>query len=74
MFIPPSLIQLFDEYELVRKNISSFFKIFIYLFLAALGLRCCVRAFFSCSEWGLLLVVVLGLLIAEASFVTECGL
>ena len=28
--------------------------LFIYLFLAALGLRCCMQSFFSCSEWGLL--------------------
>ena len=47
--------------------------LFIYLFLAVLGLCCC-------AEWGLLsLVVVLGLLIAVASLVTEhrlwvCGL
>ena len=26
--------------------------IFIYLFMAALGLRCCVQAFSSCGEWG----------------------
>ena len=32
----------------------SFFKIFIYLFLAALGLRCCTRAFSSCRERGIL--------------------
>ena len=38
----------------------------IYLFLAALGLRC-VRAFSSCGEWGLLFVAVCGLLIAVAS-------
>ena len=32
-----------------------FFKfILIYLFLTALGLRCCVRAFSSRGEWGLL--------------------
>ena len=35
--------------------------------MAALGLRCRVRAFSSCGERGLLLVVVRGLLIAEAS-------
>ena len=46
----------------------------IYLFLAALGLRCCVRAFSSCGEWGLLFVVVHGLLIAVASPVAEHGL
>ena len=39
----------------------------MYLFLAALGLRCCARAFSSCGELGLLFVVVCGLLIAVAS-------
>ena len=47
---------------------------FIYLFLAALGLRCCVRAFSSCSERGLLFVAVHGLLTAVASLVAEHGL
>ena len=47
---------------------------FIYLFLAALGLRCCVQAFSSCSEQGLLFVAVHGLLIAVASLVVERGL
>ena len=42
-----------------------------YLFLAALGLHCCVRAFSTWSEWGLLFVVVCGLLIAVASLVAE---
>ena len=42
------------------------FIYFIYLFLAVLGLHCCVRAFSSCGR-GLLLVVVHGLLIAVAS-------
>ena len=55
-----------------------FFKIhlfiFIYLFLAALGLCCCTRASSSCGEWGLLFVVVLGLLLAVASLVAEQGL
>ena len=43
----------------------------IYLFLAVLGLRCCTWAFFSCSERGLLLVAVHGLLTVVASLVTE---
>ena len=47
---------------------------FIYLFLAALGLRCCMQAFSSCGEWGLLFVAVRGLLIAVASLVAEHGL
>ena len=45
--------------------------LFINLFLAALGLRCCAWAFSSCSERGLLFVAVRGLLIAVASFVVD---
>ena len=52
----------------------NLFIYFIYLFLAALGLPCCVRAFSSCGERGLLFVVVRGLLIAVASLVAEHGL
>ena len=53
----------------------SLFKILlIYLFLAALGLCCCARAFSSCRERRLLFVVVRGLLIAVASVVEEHGL
>ena len=53
-------------------SFNLFFKnLFIYLFLAALGLRCCTRAFSSCGEWGLLFVVVCRLLIAVASLVVE---
>ena len=44
---------------------------FFYLFLAALGLCCCARAFSSCGERGLLFVVVSGLLIAVAFLVAE---
>ena len=41
---------------------SSFFlNKFIYLFMAALGLRCCAWAFSSCGEQGLLFIVVHGL-------------
>ena len=47
-----------------------FIYFFIY-FLAVLGLRCCARTFSSCSEWGLLFVVVRGLLIVVASLVVE---
>ena len=50
------------------------FKIFIYLFLAALGLCCCTRAFSSCGEQGLLFVAVRRLLIVVASLVEEHGL
>ena len=53
---------------------SSAHIIFIYLFMAALGLCCYALAFSSCGEWGLLVVVVCGLLIAVASPVAEHGL
>ena len=52
----------------------SFFKKFIYLFLAALGLRCCALPCSSCGERGLLFVAVRGLLTAVASLVAEHGL
>ena len=48
-----------------------FIYLFIYLFLAALGLRFCAQAFSSCGEWGLLFVVVCGLLIVVTSLVAE---
>ena len=48
--------------------------LFIYLFLAALGLRCCARDCSSCAERGLLFVAVRGLLIVVASLVAEQGL
>ena len=43
------------------------FIYFIYLFLSVLSLCCCMQAFSSCGERGLLFVVVRGLLIAVAS-------
>ena len=51
--------------SLIRSNLFIFGFIFItlgganaFFFLAALGLRCCMQAFSSCSEWGLLFVAV----------------
>ena len=46
----------------------------LFFFLAALGLHCCVWAFSSCGEWGLLFIVVHGLLVSVASLVAEHGL
>ena len=59
----------------VKLLFSFFYKFiyFIYVFWAALGLRCCVQAFSSCSEQGLLFVAVCGLLIVVASLVVEHG-
>ena len=50
-----------------------FIYLFIYL-LAVLDLHCCVWAFSSCGEQGLLFVEVRRLLIAVASLVAERGL
>ena len=49
-------------------------NLFIYLFLAAFGLHCCVQAFSSCGERGPLFVVVRRLLTAVASLVAVWGL
>ena len=54
----------------------SFLKnnLFIYLFLSALGLRCCAQAFSSYGERGLFFIAMCGLLTAVASLVAEHGL
>ena len=59
-----------------KRDDFFFFNKFIYLFifLAALGLHRCAWAFSSCGEPGLLFVAVRGLLIAVASLVAEHGL
>ena len=51
-----------------------FILFFLNLFLAALDLRCCVPAFSSCGDRGLLFVAVRGFLIAVGSPVAEHGL
>ena len=48
--------------------------LFIYLLLAALGLRSCVRSFSICGEQGLLFVVVHELLIVVASLFAKHGI
>ena len=50
---------------------AFFKKKFIYLFLAVLGLRFCVRAFSSCGERGPLFITVRGPLTIVASLVAE---
>ena len=57
-----------------RQRLYIYINLFIYLFLAALSICCCVRAFSSCGERGLLFVAVHRLLIAVASLVAEHGL
>ena len=48
-----------------------FTYLFIYLFMAVLGLRFCARAFSSCSKRGPLLIAVRGPLTIAASLVVE---
>ena len=45
--------------------------LFIYLFLAVLGLRFCARAFSSCGKWGPLFIAVHRPLTIAASLVAE---
>ena len=58
----------------VTEHSTQAFFFFLILFLAALGLHCCARAFSSCGEQGLLFVEARWLLIAVASLVAEHGL
>ena len=51
--------------------IFFFFLIFIYLFMAVLGLRFCARAFSSCGKRGPLFIAVRGPLSVVASLVAE---
>ena len=48
--------------------------IYLFIYFTALGLRCCMQAFCSCGEQGLLFVEVRRLLIVVASLVAEHGL
>ena len=52
-------------------HMRTWFLLFIYLFLAMLGLRFCARAFSSCSKRGPLFIAVCGPLTIAASLVTE---
>ena len=52
----------------------TFKKFFLIYFLAALGSHCCMQAFSSWGERGLLFVAVHRLLIAVASLVVEHSL
>ena len=61
-------------YNGVLISFNKFIYLFIYLFLAVLGLRCCAWAFSSCGERELLFVAVRGLLIVMVSLVAEHGL
>ena len=53
--------------------LKNFTYLFIYLFLAVLGLRFCARAFSSCGERGPLFIAVRGPLTIAASLVGSTG-
>ena len=73
MLVVVSVLENFFENCFKRNTVFKIYLL-IYLFLAALGLRCRAWAFSSCGERGLLFVAVRGLLIAVASLVAEHGL
>ena len=75
-YFPYSRSQSFSPGSFLHLGFFFYINLFILflLLLAALGLRCCVQAFSSCGERGLLLVAVHWLLIAVASLVAEHGL
>ena len=62
---------LFLEFFLNLLVLKGLYFFLIYLFLVALGLCCCARAFSICGERGLLFFVVRRLLPAVASLVVE---
>ena len=57
----------------LRHNYYFYIAINTSFFLAALGLRCCVRPFSSCGEQGLLFVAVRSLLIAVLLLLQSTG-
>ena len=63
---------LYIVWDLSPLHFYSFsFYLFIYLFLAVLGLRFCARAFSSCSKRGPPFITVRGPLTIAASLVAE---
>ena len=78
MSLQPQLVKIPDMCVNMSLCIHIFFELFfflinlfIYLFLAELGLRCCTQAFSSCGERGLIFIAVHGLLIEMASLAVE---
>ena len=60
---------IFHPSSLLKKE-----NLFTYLFLAALGLRCFLGLSLVAASRGYSIIVVFGLLIAEASLIAEHGL
>ena len=66
------LLSLWVCFVFLIKQCLSFSK--ICLFMSALGLHCCFRAFSGCSEQGLLFIAVHRLFTVAASHVAEHSL
>ena len=66
---PTSFCHFFKNY-LLYLFIFKFY-LFIYLFMAVLGLRFCARAFSSCGKWEPLFIAVRGPVTIAASLVAE---
>ena len=64
-------ILLLKSFFFFFKSLPILSNLFIYLFLAVLGLRFCVRAFSSCGKRGPLFIAVRGPLTIAASLVVE---
>ena len=72
--LKPSPLQSGEQTRVsIVTNIFFYKVIYLFLFLAVLGLRCYAQAFSSCGEQGLLFVTVHGLLLAVASPLAEHG-
>ena len=69
------LLQIFAQMSLYLKDQTFFFistfNYYLFIYLAVLGLRFCVRAFSSCGKRGPLLIAVRGPLTIMASLVAE---
>ena len=63
--------EMTTEWLIVRASLLKVFILFIYLFLAVLGLRCCEGFSLVVVSRSYFLVAVHGLLIAVASLVAE---
>ena len=77
MYVYIGMKQVFDEaiFAFIRYKTFFFFinLFFIYLFLSALGLRCCTRAFSSCGKWGYSLLWCSGFLLRWLLLLRSAG-
>ena len=62
---------MFSKTLLLSFVVLNFIYLFLYLFLAVLGLHFCARAFSSCGKRGPLFIAVRGPITIAASLVAE---